>query len=456
MAKTIAAIATPNAAGGIGIIRISGPDAVSVGTALFTPVSGALLSERPGYSAMLGTVRSGETDLDQCIALLFRAPRSYTGEDVVELQCHGGLYLMQRVLRAAFEAGASPAEPGEFTKRAFLNGKLDLSEAESVMGLISAHGEQALSAAYHALGGALSSEIREVTDSLVSASAFMAAWADYPDEMDDEEALEDEVLCNQLMSARTRLNELVSRFDAGQAVTEGVRTAIVGRPNVGKSTLMNLLCGRDRSIVTDLAGTTRDIIDETARIGNVVLHLSDTAGLHESADKVESIGIERAKEALTHADLVIAVFDGSTPLLQEDNSLLEECKHKRCVCILNKSDLGNVVSESDLSPYCNVVLPLSAKDTDSLAPLTEVLEDLLGTADFDSSAAMLQNERQLTCVNKAVECINEALSALTGGLTMDAVNVSVDAAIEPLLELTGERVSDTVVDKVFSTFCVGK
>lgn len=461
--RTVAAIATPNAAGGIGIVRISGGDALRVASRVFVPAKdGVSLLDAAGYTMHFGTVvetaDGAPSPVDQAVCLVFRAPASYTGEDVVELQCHGGMYVMQKILRLVLAAGAEAAGPGEFTKRAFLNGKLDLSEAESVMNMISAHGEQAANAAYHALEGALSKEIRSVTDVFIAAAAHMAAWADYPDEIYEEE-LDYGVLLEQFRDASRKLNALRAKFDAGQAVTEGIETAIVGRPNVGKSTLMNALLGRDRSIVTSIAGTTRDVVEETARIGNVVLRLADTAGLHESEDVVESIGIQMAEEKLEHADLVLAVFDGSEPLNDEDKALLEKVlsvPNRKSIAIVNKSDLGNEVSEEDLSPYVTAVITLSAKDPDCYEQMRVLLEDLLGTADFDPSAAMLANERQLDCVNRALGAIEDAVSGIENGLTMDALSVCVDDVITPLLELTGESVSDTIIEQVFATFCVGK
>ena len=458
--RTVAAIATPNAAGGIGIVRISGGDALSVASKVFVPAKSALtrlsgngsgrtLADVPGYTALFGTVveATGEA-VDQAICLVFRAPASYTGEDVVELQCHGGMYLMQKVLRLVLAAGAEPAGPGEFTKRAFLNGKLDLSEAESVMNMISAHGEQAANAAYHALEGSLSREIRSVSDVFIAAAAHMAAWADYPDEIYEEE-LDYDVLLGDFKAAYDKLDALTRKFDAGQAITEGV----------GKSTLMNRLLQRERSIVTSIAGTTRDVVEETARIGNVVLRLADTAGLHESEDVVESIGIQMAEEKLEHADLVLAVFDGSEPLDDADRALLQKVgsvENRKSIAIINKSDLGNVVSEEELSPFVSAVITLSAKDPDCYEHMRVLLEELLGTADFDPSAAMLANERQLDCVHRAMAAIQDAILGIKSGLTMDALSVCVDDAIAPLLELTGESVSDTIIEQVFATFCVGK
>ena len=454
MSGTIAAIATPNAAGGIGIIKISGEAAISIADSIFTAAGNIKLSSLPGYSVKFGKITDGDRELDQAIAVVYRAPKSYTGEDVVELQCHGGLFLMQQILRLALQNGASPAGPGEFTKRAFLNGKLDLTEAESVMNLISAHGEQAANAALSALEGSLSKEIRQVSEVLISAAAHMSAWVDYPDE--EIEELDYTFMLNNFQNAREKLATLTEKFDAGQAITEGVATAIVGRPNVGKSTLMNLLLQKNRSIVTDIAGTTRDVIEETARIGNVVLRLSDTAGIHSSEDFVEKLGIEMAEERLKTAAFILAVFDGHEPLNAEDTRILEACKGRKSVAIINKSDLGNVLSETDVSEYVSRTLVISAKHSDCYTALRDVIEDILGTAEFDTGAAMLQNERQLDCCMRAITCIDEAIYAINSGLTMDAINVSVDAAIDPLLELTGERVSDAVVNEVFAQFCVGK
>ena len=452
--STIAAISTPNAAGGIGIVKISGPNAIAVADRIFACVGSKTLSELPGYSVRFGHVHDGDNMLDQAVAIVYRAPKSYTGEDVVELQCHGGLSLMQQILRLALSSGAVCAEPGEFTKRAFLNGKMDLSEAESVMTLISAHGKQATDAAFNVLSGSLSKEIESVADVFIGASAHMSAWVDYPD--DEIEDLDFSKLLKEFKEAKEKLVALIDKFDAGQAITEGIETAIVGKPNVGKSTLMNLLLGRERSIVTEVAGTTRDVVEETARIGNVVLRLSDTAGIRNSEDLVESIGIEYAKTKLSHSTLILAVVDGSTPLSNEDFEILKQCEGKPSICIINKADKGLVVDELEVKEYVTSTLSLSAKDPSSFESLSTLLAEILGTANFDSSAAMLLNERQLSCCTRAVDCITEAINAIEQGLTMDAINVCVDGAIAPLLELTGKRVSDAVVNEVFSKFCVGK
>ena len=451
---TIAAVATPQAAGGIGIVRISGGDAVSIAEKIFEPVRGSRLTASKGYRAYFGRAVDAGEPLDEAVCLVFRAPHSYTGEDVAEISCHGGLYITRRVLQAALSAGARPAEAGEFTKRAFLNGKLDLSEAEAVMHMVSAQGEQAAKAALNALDGALSRKIHAVADKVIAANAAIAAWVDYPDE--DIEAVHTDNLRSTFAAALDELRGLLSRFDAGQAVTEGVDTAIVGRPNVGKSTLMNLLSGTEKSIVTHIPGTTRDVVEQTVRLGEVVLHLADTAGLHDADDPVEQIGVERARKKLERAVLVLAVFDGSAPLTAEDVELLESCRGRLCVAVLNKADKGESVSAETIRQYVPAVVRLCAKDGRGYDDLRSAVTQALGTDAFDPSAAMLANERQKDCCVRAADCLEQAVDAIDTGLTLDAVNVCADGCIDALLELTGEKAADAVVREVFSRFCVGK
>lgn len=454
MSSTIAAVSTPQAAGGIGVIRISGDDAISVAARVFKPLSGRPLEEMPGYRAAFGSVEYNGEKIDDAVCLVFREPKSYTGENVVELSCHGGLFVLQKALRAVFAAGAVPAEAGEFTKRAFLNGKMDLTEAEGVMGLIGARGEQAAKAALNTLDGALSKKISEIRHSVIGVCAALSAWVDYPDE-DIDEMSRDEI-DGRLSKAKEELDGLLSRFDAGAAITEGVNTAIVGKPNVGKSTLMNMLTGYERSIVTHVAGTTRDVVEETVRLGNVVLRLADTAGIHDTADEVESIGVGMAKEKLERASLILAVFDSSSPLDGEDEKILEYCENKSCIAVINKSDLEERLDEERISRFIEKTVRLSAENGSGYDELKTAVEQVLGTDRIDPSAAMLTTERQRSSAVKAAECLEEAVSALRLGMTLDAVNVSADCAVQALLELTGERASEAVVDEVFKSFCVGK
>jgi len=312
MDKTIAAVATGNSAGGIGVIRISGKDALAVADRVFSAKDGTSLCETDGYRAKFGSIMINNEKADDAVALVFRAPKSYTGEDVAELSVHGGIFIVEKTLEAVLNACAEPAEPGEFTKRAFLNGKMDLTQAESVADLISAQGETALRASYNALQGSLSNKINAVLDILMDCSALMAAWVDYPDE--EIEELSPESLLSSLEQVHSDLSRLVEEYDNGRAMVQGIDTVIAGKPNAGKSTLMNALSGKNKSIVTQIAGTTRDIVEETVRLGSLVLHLNDTAGIRHSDDAVESIGIERALEKIEDALLIIAVFDASSPL----------------------------------------------------------------------------------------------------------------------------------------------
>ncbi|MCL2512717.1 MAG: tRNA uridine-5-carboxymethylaminomethyl(34) synthesis GTPase MnmE [Oscillospiraceae bacterium] len=451
---TIAAISTPLASGGIGIVRISGDDAIVIADKVFKPVSGKPLSGFSGYAASYGRFHESGKEFDSGVALVFRAPKSYTGENVVELSCHGGVFVTGKLLRAVLAAGAEPAGPGEFTKRAFLNGKMDLTEAESVMSLISANGELALSAALTTLDGILSRGIKAVADSLISVSASLSVWADFPE--DDIADIDGAELLNRLNAAKNTLSLLLSKFDAGKAVSEGVETVICGSPNVGKSTLMNLLTGRESSIVTPAAGTTRDVIEETVRLGGAVLRLADTAGLRDGTGEIETIGIEKAKTRIDRAGLILAVFDSSEPLSGEDRALLEHMQGKRAVAVLNKTDLAAPAFEEEISPYVRGCIRISAKTGEGLDCLRDIISEILGTDRLDTSQPLITTERQRKYCLKAFECIEEAVSALESGMTWDAVNVSVDCSIENLLILTGEKAAEVVVDKVFEKFCIGK
>lgn len=453
--STIAAIVTPQTAAGVGIVRLSGDEAIKIADSVFKGVSGKKLEEKKGYTALFGHVYDGDEVIDEAVALLFRAPKSYTGEDVVELSCHGGLYILSRVLRATLNAGAVPAEPGEYTKRAFLNGKMDLSEAEAVMALISASGEDARAATLNALDGNLSREITECRDSLARTAAFLAAWVDYPDEEIPE--ISNEEMLSSFSDILARLEKLLDGFDAGQAILEGIDTAIVGRPNVGKSTLLNALTGRNRAIVTSVAGTTRDVLEETVRLGNVTLRLADTAGIRtETDDEIEKIGVERAKERFERAGLVFMVIDGGEKLSEDDVELLKLCKEKRSIVVINKSDLARAFEKEEVKKYAENVVEISAKDGDGIDTLKLIVEKTVGTDTFNPSAPLLTTERQRVCVKKATENLKEALDGLAMGITSDAINVSVDCAIEELSVLTGEKATETVVNEVFKNFCVGK
>ena len=458
---TIAAVATPNAVGGISVVRISGPDALQTADRIFRTVSGRPLSSYKGYTAAYGHIlRDGET-LDDGIATVFKAPHSYTGEDVVEISCHGGLLVTRDVLRAALREGARLAGPGEFTRRAFLNGKLSLTQAEAVADLIGASSEQSVRAARSAMDGALYRKIHGITEDLLGVSAHLAAYIDYPEE-DVEEVTGPELLekCRKSLSA---LRSLLQNFDRGRLMREGVDTVIVGKPNVGKSTLMNLLSGCDRSIVTDIPGTTRDIVEETVNLGDVVLRLADTAGIRDTENLVERIGVDIALGRLQKAELAIAVFDLSEPLSAEDERILQELSEREIptVAVLNKNDLPPVWEPSVISARFPHTLTLSAGGSEAdqesaLSALNREIAALLSLSGFDPNEAMLANERQRACAAEAAELLSDVCGTIEAGYTLDAVDVALESALSALFRLTGEKVSDRVVDEVFEKFCVGK
>ncbi|HAE51733.1 MAG TPA: tRNA uridine-5-carboxymethylaminomethyl(34) synthesis GTPase MnmE, partial [Ruminococcus sp.] len=324
---TIAAISTPNAVGGIAVIRISGNNAISVAERIFKPFGNQKISDMSGYTCCYGIAHDNGERLDDCILTVFKAPHSYTGEDVVEISCHGGLFISRKILRTALKNGAENAEAGEFTKRAFMNGKLDLTQAEAVMDIISAKSDMELKIAEELREGAAFRKSRICSQKLMKILGDLAAWADYPEE--DIPEVEPDKLCEELDTVRKELFSLVENYDAGRILREGVSTVIVGKPNVGKSTLFNCLAGCERSIVTDISGTTRDVVEESVKIGDIVLRLSDTAGIHETEDIIEGIGIGIAEKMIDSSELIIAVFDGSCPCTEDDLKLINKIKNKK-------------------------------------------------------------------------------------------------------------------------------
>lgn len=454
MNDTIAAIATPQAAGGIGIVRISGSQATEVADRVFSAVSRKKLMQSEGYRAHYGHVSDDGEAIDEAIALVFRAPKSYTGEDVVELSCHGGLYIIRRVLRAVLKSGARMAEPGEFTRRAFENGKMSLTQAESVMDLIGAQGQQAARAAFSAREGRLAAHIDALKTELTGYAAHLSAWADYPEE--DLIPVDRQALQSDLERSRQKLTQWIAQGDAGRAIRDGVDTVIVGKPNVGKSTLMNALAGCERSIVTHIAGTTRDIVEEKVVLGDIVLRLADTAGIHATEDPVERIGVKRAVSRMDQAGLILAVFDHSVPLDGDDRMLLKKMRGRPCVAVINKNDMEGQLDVEAIRQSVPSVVMISAKQESGLEALASAVSDLLGVSHLNPADGILSGERQLQCARECLQMLDEALEALKMGMTFDAVNVSLDSAIAALLQLTGERTTEVITDAVFHRFCVGK
>ena len=373
---------------------------------------------------------------------------------MVEICCHGGIYLVQRTLRACISAGARPAQAGEFTRRAFLNGKMSLTQAEAVVDLIASQGQQSAQAALSAKDGAVFQKIHRVVDKMLGVSAALAAWIDYPDEDIDE--VSGENLNQSVMDICNPLHTILKEYDTGKVLREGVSTVIVGRPNVGKSTLMNLLSGEQKSIVTQIPGTTRDIVEDTIRLGDVVLHLADTAGLRDTDDPVEKMGVELARKRLNSSYLVLAVFDSSEELSAEDLELIKKIKDRPVVAVINKTDLERKINVEKIREKIPHIAELSASAGEGVQALEREVRELLQLSSLDSSSGIIANERQRACVEQATKTMDEARQALEVGETLDAVNVCIDSAIDSLLELTGERASEAVINQVFERFCVGK
>lgn len=452
--STIAAISTPDSPGGIAVIRISGEEAVSIAEKIFTPYGGKKVAEMEGYTCAYGIAHDSGERIDDCILTIFRAPHSYTGENTAELSCHGGIYVTRKILRTILRNGAEPAQPGEFTKRAYLNGKFDLTQAEAVMEIISAKGERELKMAENLREGAAFRRAKECSDILVRILGYLAAWADYPEE--DIPAVEPENLLRDLTNVREKLYSLVENYDCGRILREGIPTAIVGRPNVGKSTLFNCLSGCERSIVTNIAGTTRDVIEETVSLGDIVLRLSDTAGIHQTDDVIEGMGIEIAEKTAQSAELVIAVFDGSCPLNEDDYALIDKVKDMKCVAVINKSDEQSVIEDNVLKDKFIHIVYLSAKENTGIEKLRSEIENIFSINESTINSVCAANERQKRCIDSALMCVDNSIEAINSGEMLDAVNILIDEAEQHLLELTGERITNAVVDNVFSRFCVGK
>ncbi len=453
MGRTIAAVATPSGEGGIGVIRISGDTAISVADKVFKSVSGKCLSDMAGYTALFGHIEYNGVTVDEAVALVFRAPKSYTGEDTVEFSVHGGAFVVREVLRAVLAAGAQMADRGEFTRRAFENGKMDLTEAEAVIDIISADGEQALRASMAAKGGAVTQKCAKIKDDLTLAAATVAAFSDFPDEEPEFSGIDK--LETLLSDAENRLDRLLEDYDTGRMIRYGVNTCLIGPPNAGKSTLMNLLVGCERSIVTSIAGTTRDLIEETVNLDGVVLKLCDTAGLRDTDDEIEQIGVRLTRERIDTADLIIVVIDSSNTESYDIIELLDGIKGRPAVVVFNKSDLSVAdvsLAESRGLPY----VEMSAKQGEGVERFKEIVKKITGTANLTGETAVYLNERQRDCAARALSHIREALDALHCGMTVDAVGVCLDDALSVLMELTGERVTVEVANKVFEHFCVGK
>ncbi len=463
MNDTIAAISTAYGRGGIAVIRISGEDAITVADKCFRAANGKPLSLQEHAHCVYGAIIKNQVQIDDGMCTVFRAPRSYTGEDVVEISCHGGILLTEKVLEAIFESGAVQAGAGEFTRRAFTSGKLSLSQAEAVGMLIDAQSEEQLALAVSHERGIVKSKADELYEKLKTIVTGVYANVDFPDE-DLAELSGDEVLAELTVIERD-LTELKNSYRVGRAVCEGIQTVIVGKPNTGKSSLLNRLVGRERAIVSDVAGTTRDTIEETVTCGRVMLRLCDTAGIHDAADAVERIGVERSLEMLERAELVLAVFDLSRELDTEDLALLDRLKTVTAtkIALLNKSDLTTRLDREKLekSEIFTQLVEISAAnrnlDESGIKLLVDRIEELYINGEIDyNTQAVLTNARQNASVSRALEYVRSAIHELSDGISSDMAGFDLEAALSELGELDGRRVTEEIVDGIFHRFCVGK
>jgi tRNA modification GTPase len=501
--NTIAAISTPIGYGGIAVIRVSGEKALALADLIFTPISADKTPSRmDGYSCAYGKIVYKEEILDECILTVYKKPRSYTGEDVVEISVHGGVLSANRVLRALFELGAEPANAGEFTERALLNGKMTLTQAEAVMDIIAAKGAAELRSAVSVREGVVYRKIRAVTNSLVKLSAGLGVWADYPDDEDIENIadISREKILTVISGAMAELHSLTDSFRAGQLLKAGIPLVIAGKPNVGKSSIMNRLSGTDRSIVTDIPGTTRDVVEDEITINGNVFRVFDTAGIRETADRIEKAGTDRAKQKINEAEIILAVFDSSRDIDEADEEIIrltadnenltvnnenqtvnnenltanknnqteysyipssnpeiekQPNPTKISIAILNKCDKTATINKEYITKHYKTVINLSAKSGEGIDELLKTLSDT-PVLKAISGAQIILNDRQNALAQSAERILTEAKTAAISNANFDAITILIDSAASKLLELTGENITKAIADSIFENFCVGK
>lgn len=455
--STIASISTAPGIGGIGIIRMSGKDTFKILNKIFVMKSPKDIEEINGYTMKYGHIVENNKIIDEVLVSYFKSPKSYTTEDMCEINSHGGTVVMRKILELCLENGANLAEPGEFTKRAFLNGRIDLSQAESVIDIINAKSEREAKEGIKQLNGFLSKEIYEIKQTLLEIMTNIEVSIDYP-EYDTPNVTNTDIL-EKINISRRKLENLKKSFDSGKYIKQGIKTVIIGKPNAGKSSLLNAILNEDRAIVTEVEGTTRDTIEEFVNINGIPLNLVDTAGIRESEDIVEKIGIEKSKKLAGDADLIIAIFDSSKDFTKEDLEILKIAKNKKSIIVLNKIDLKQKIKSDnpELKDFNKNVINLSAKNKNGLNLLFEKINNMfnLNEINFDNDV-VITNERHKNLISTAIKNLNEAEKSLNMGMPVDIIAISLKNVLQNLGEITGEEASEEVINEIFSRFCLGK
>lgn len=458
MEDTIAAIATAVSEAGISIVRISGKQAIETAARIFrSGKKDFVLEEQPSHTIHYGFIYDGEERVDEVLLLLMKGPHSYTGEDTVEIDCHGGVYVTRRILETVIRHGARLAEPGEFTKRAFLNGKMDLTQAEAVGEIISSRNAYALHTSVEQLKGSVKEAIGNFRKEILYHLAFIESALDDPEHISLDGYAE--TLGGVVNKLRRQMQRLIATFDNGRMCREGIRTVIIGKPNAGKSSLMNVLVGEERAIVTDVAGTTRDTLEEQIQINGISLNIIDTAGIRKTEDTVEKIGIQRAVASMEKADLILYVADGSVPLNESDEEIIDLIRDRKAIVLLNKTDLETVVTEEDLRARVGAhpVLSISAREEKGIAQLEEVLKNLFfqGEISFNDQVC-ITNLRQKQLLEESLAALDRVEESLQMGMPEDFYSIDLMDAYEKLGRITGEAVDDDLADEIFAKFCMGK
>lgn len=457
---TIAAIATPPGTGGVGIIRVSGQKSFDIVNSIYKDSQTDLLVDRPNRTIQYGKIynpHENDQVLDEVLLLLMKGPHSFTAEDVVEIQCHGGIVVVREILKLLLRQGARLAEPGEFTKRAFLNGRIDLTQAEAIIDIIEAKSEKSLSVAVNQLDGTLAKLIRSLRESLLTLVAQLEVTIDYPEEDIEELTLEE--TGQKLKPIYEQMEQLLATANRGRLLRDGILTAIVGSPNAGKSSLMNALLRENRAIVTDIPGTTRDSIEESITIEGIPVRLVDTAGIRDTEDVVEKLGVDRAKEYLETAQIIVCVVDASKALTEEEREILVEASSDHTIVFLNKSDKGSVITIADIAQLgeFSMIAPISAAQGEGMDILAQVVKDLVfGGTVSQSNEALLSNVRHITLMEEAKAQLEQALSNIEMGMAVDFVVTDIRSAWERLGDINGDSLRESLVDELFSRFCLGK